>query len=125
MPTYDYHCDECGNRFDAWQKMTDEPLTVCPKCAGHVHRVIHPTGILFKGSGFYSTDQRGSTASAQPTPAEPATAGATSAAGEKPAVKAAESSSTSAGESGGQTSAAASASAPSSSSTSPQSKAAR
>ena len=74
MPTYDYHCDVCGNRFDAWQKMTDEPLAVCPKCAGHVHRVIHPTGILFKGSGFYSTDQRGATESAKPAPPEPAAA---------------------------------------------------
>ena len=77
MPTYDYMCKLCGNRFDAWQKMTDEPLSVCPKCAGHVHRVIHPTGILFKGAGFYSTDQRG--AAAKPAPAEEAPAAAASA----------------------------------------------
>jgi hypothetical protein len=40
------------------QRMSDEPLTDCPECEGHVHRVIQPVGIIFKGSGFYITDNR-------------------------------------------------------------------
>jgi putative FmdB family regulatory protein len=67
MPTYDYLCESCGKRFDAWQKMSDDPIAVCPDCAGHVHRVIHATGVLFKGSGFYSTDHRGPSAAAAST----------------------------------------------------------
>jgi putative FmdB family regulatory protein len=59
MPTYEYACKTCGNRFEAWQKMTDEPLTECPKCHSEIHRVLFPAGVVFKGSGFYSTDSRG------------------------------------------------------------------
>jgi putative FmdB family regulatory protein len=91
MPTYDYLCESCGNRFDVWQKMTDDPITLCPKCAGHVRRVIHPAGIVFKGSGFYSTDQRGAS-SAPSTPASsdaPAASTSTGESGGKPAEVAA------------------------------------
>ena len=56
MPTYEYACRECGHRFEAWQHMTDDPLTVCPKCNGAIHRVLFPAGIVFKGSGFYKTE---------------------------------------------------------------------
>ncbi len=66
MPAYDYRCQACGNRFDVWQKITDDPIQVCPKCSGHVQRIIHATGIVFKGAGFYSTDQRGATTAALP-----------------------------------------------------------
>lgn len=59
MPTYEYACKTCGNRFEAWQKITDEPLTECPKCHHEIHRVLFPAGVVFKGSGFYSTDNRG------------------------------------------------------------------
>lgn len=65
MPTYDYLCEVCGNRFDAWQKFSDDPITVCPKCAGHVRRVIHPVGLVFKGGGFYINDTRGSGSTAR------------------------------------------------------------
>lgn len=58
MPTYDYVCETCGNRFEQWQKMTDEPTTICPTCGGPVHRVIYPVGLVFKGGGFYKTDNR-------------------------------------------------------------------
>jgi len=65
MPIYDYACDQCGHRFEARQSFADEPLTVCPECQGHIRRVIHPSGIIFKGSGWYVTDSRDSkTASA-------------------------------------------------------------
>lgn len=58
MPTYVYRCEQCGHRFEAWQHMADDPLTTCPECQGAIHRVLFPAGIVFKGSGFYSTDHR-------------------------------------------------------------------
>ena len=58
MPMYVYKCDECGNHFEQLQKFSDKPLKVCPRCKGHVKRVIHPTGIVFKGSGWYINDSR-------------------------------------------------------------------
>lgn len=56
MSTYEYLCRHCGHRFEAWQKMTDDPLTTCPKCGESIHRVLYPAGIVFKGSGFYKTE---------------------------------------------------------------------
>lgn len=56
MPTYEYQCKNCDHRFEIWQKMIDEPLTVCPECKGTIRRVLFPAGIVFKGSGFYKTD---------------------------------------------------------------------
>src|ERR1700730_8633591 len=56
MPTYEYLCQTCSHRFETWQKMTDEPLTQCPECGNHIRRVLFPAGVVFKGSGFYSTD---------------------------------------------------------------------
>ena len=58
MPTYEYLCKTCGHRFETWQKMSDEPLTVCPNCGATIHRVLFATGVVFKGSGFYSTETR-------------------------------------------------------------------
>lgn len=58
MPIYLYECDSCGVRFERLQRMSQDPLTDCPECEGHVHRVIQPVGIIFKGSGFYITDNR-------------------------------------------------------------------
>jgi putative FmdB family regulatory protein len=62
MPTYEYECESCGIRFDRMQHFSDEPLKDCPECGGPVHRLIQPVSIIFKGSGFYSTDHRGSSA---------------------------------------------------------------
>jgi putative FmdB family regulatory protein len=56
MPTYEYLCKTCNHRFEQWQKMTDDPLEICPECGGHIRRVLYPAGIVFKGSGFYKTD---------------------------------------------------------------------
>jgi putative FmdB family regulatory protein len=66
MPTYTYECDECGVRFDAWQRFSDDPITVCPECGGHAHRVPQPVGILFKGSGWYIKDSKGQSSLATP-----------------------------------------------------------
>ena len=56
MPTYEYLCQACSHRFEQWQHMTDDALTICPECGGHIRRVFFPAGIVFKGSGFYKTD---------------------------------------------------------------------
>ena len=58
MPTYEYVCASCGNHFDTVQSFSDPPLERCEICGGQLRRVFHPAGILFKGSGFYSTDNR-------------------------------------------------------------------
>ena len=57
MPTYEYKCLKCGV-FDHDQKLADHSLTKCPKCGGHVKRLISSAGIVFKGSGFHVTDYR-------------------------------------------------------------------
>jgi putative FmdB family regulatory protein len=59
MPTYTYECEDCGVRFDTRQKFSDDPITVCPECDGHTHRVPQAVGIVFKGSGWYAKDSRG------------------------------------------------------------------
>jgi len=56
VPIYEYQCDDCGAVVEAFQKMSDDPLTVCEKCGGPLHKVLHPVAIHFKGSGFYTTD---------------------------------------------------------------------
>ena len=58
MPTYSYACTECGNRFNAVQAFTDDPLTSCPKCSGRLRKLFNSVGVVFKGSGFYRTDSR-------------------------------------------------------------------
>ncbi len=59
MPTYDYKCTECGHEFELFQSMTDEPVKTCPICRGKVERLIGGgAGLIFKGSGFYTTDYR-------------------------------------------------------------------
>lgn len=75
MPTYTYECEECGVSFEARQKFSDEPITVCPECGGHTHRVPQAVGIVFRGSGWYAKDSKGSNNLAVPpkkesTPAE-------------------------------------------------------
>ena len=64
MPIYEYECESCGTHFDKLQSMKDAPLRQCPECSGSVHKVFHPAGIIFKGSGWYITDSRKSTSSA-------------------------------------------------------------
>ena len=58
MPTYGYRCSSCGHQFEILQKMSDAPLTTCPKCQGKLTKVIYPTGIIYKGSGYYTTDYK-------------------------------------------------------------------
>ncbi|MFD4763502.1 FmdB family zinc ribbon protein [Streptomyces sp. NPDC058439] len=66
MPTYQYQCTECGEGLEAVQKFTDDALTVCPSCEGRLKKVFSAVGIVFKGSGFYRNDSRGSSSSSAP-----------------------------------------------------------
>lgn len=68
MPTYVYECEDCGVRFERLQAYSDAPLRDCPECCGHVHRVIQPVGVIFKGSGFYVTDNKGKSSTGMPAP---------------------------------------------------------
>lgn len=70
MPIYEYLCDDCGLRFDKMQSFKDAPLEECPNCGGPVHRVIQPVGVIFKGSGFYVTDNRSKSSTMPPSKRE-------------------------------------------------------
>ena len=60
MPTYEYRCTSCEHEFVTRQKMTDEPLTVCPHCEKEtLKKIINPTGFILKGEGWYVTDFKG------------------------------------------------------------------
>ncbi len=59
MPTYEYECTVCHHRFDEFQRLTEPPLTTCPKCRGQLRRLVSAgVGLIFKGSGFYCTDYK-------------------------------------------------------------------
>ena len=62
MPTYDYLCKECGEKFEHFQSMSSSPLETRPDCKVkncNVERIISGgTGLIFKGSGFYLTDYK-------------------------------------------------------------------
>ncbi|NKI43339.1 FmdB family zinc ribbon protein [Streptomyces physcomitrii] len=95
MPTYQYQCTECGEGLEAVQKFTDDALTECPSCQGRLKKVFSAVGIVFKGSGFYRNDSRGSSSSSSPASKPAADSGA------KSADSAASSGSSSSGSSGG------------------------
>ncbi len=74
MPKYQYRCNDCGADLEVQQKFTDDALTVCPECQGDLRKVFGAVGVVFKGSGFYKTDnrasQKSSSSSSAPKPAE-------------------------------------------------------
>ncbi len=88
MPIYGYRCQSCQREFEVQQRMSDPPQAACTDCGGAGTRLFYPTGILFKGSGFYKTDSRSTAAAgggAKPAsdgeaskPAAPASDGETS-----------------------------------------------
>lgn len=90
MPTYTYRCTNCGHQFEARQRMMDDPLTECPECEGKIRRVVNSVGVVFKGKGFYVTDNRGKKSQA-PSP----TSGKKEESGTKDASKSSESKSSS------------------------------
>jgi putative FmdB family regulatory protein len=58
VPTYDYQCRSCGSVAEVIHSMLEDGPSVCERCGGELRRVLYPTGIIFKGSGFYRTDSR-------------------------------------------------------------------
>jgi len=58
LPKYQYRCNDCGADLEIQQKFTDDTLTVCPECQGDLRKVFSAVGVVFKGSGFYKTDNR-------------------------------------------------------------------
>ncbi|MFF4834661.1 FmdB family zinc ribbon protein [Streptomyces sp. NPDC001315] len=78
MPTYQYQCTECGEGLEAVQKFTDDALTECPNCGGRLKKVFSAVGIVFKGSGFYRNDSRGSSSSSSPATSKPSTSSSSS-----------------------------------------------
>jgi len=64
MPTYEYKCKGCEEAFEIFQKISEDPLKSCPVCGGELKRIISGgAGIIFKGSGFYTTDYKNSSSS--------------------------------------------------------------
>ncbi len=78
MPTYVYRCDQCGDVIERRQSFQDPPLTQCEACHGRLQRVLQPVGIIFKGSGFYSTDYRAGASSSTNGSSEKSESGAAS-----------------------------------------------
>ena len=71
MPIYAYRCESCGVHFERHQSFTDAPLKRCPECnKNSLRKVIGPVGVVFKGSGFYSTDNRSTSGLATPAKKE-------------------------------------------------------
>ena len=56
MPVYEYRCKDCGRTHEIEHGFNDVRPTQCPSCSGHLVRVFHPVGVVFKGSGFHKTD---------------------------------------------------------------------
>jgi putative FmdB family regulatory protein len=83
VPTYDYQCRSCGSVTEVIHSMLEEGPSVCERCGGELRRVLYPTGIIFKGSGFYRTDSR-SGASTRSSETKAPTGDATSSAESKP-----------------------------------------
>ncbi len=72
MPTYEYACTQCGQHVEVFQRFSEPPLQTCGVCGGSLRKVFHPAGIVFKGSGFYATDNRStSTSKTSDRPSEP------------------------------------------------------
>jgi putative FmdB family regulatory protein len=80
LPTYDYRCRDCGNTIEVIHSMLEDGPSTCERCGGPLQRILHPAGIIFKGSGFYKTDSRaaasgsGSDSSGTPKTSKPADA---------------------------------------------------
>lgn len=61
MPIYEYQCEQCGSVEEALQKISDKPLTKCPRCSGKLHKLISHSSFHLKGTGWYVTDYAGKT----------------------------------------------------------------
>ncbi len=86
MPTYGYRCTKCGHELEVLQKITDPPLKTCPECGGELAKKVYAAGVIFKGSGYYTTDYKNSKSSSDSGTSNGSESGA-----DKPAEKAADS----------------------------------
>lgn len=59
MPIYEYQCSACGQTVEKWQKLSEDPLTVCTACGGTLQKIISNCAFHLKGSGWYVTDYAG------------------------------------------------------------------
>ena len=73
MPIYEYECRKCGAHVEAFQKVSDKPLTKCRKCGGKLEKKISAPAIQFKGSGWYVTDYAGKTTKSEKSESESST----------------------------------------------------
>lgn len=90
MPIYEYECEKCNKHFEVMQKITDESLTTCSDCKGHLKKMISSTSFVLKGTGWYATDYASNKGSAPKTtaPQKPKNSTATTATAEtKPSQK--------------------------------------
>ena len=62
MPAYDFRCVECSTICEVTRRSSDDSAVLCPECGGATKQVFHLVGVHFKGSGFYNTDSRTSSA---------------------------------------------------------------
>ncbi|HWF56907.1 MAG TPA: FmdB family zinc ribbon protein [Candidatus Dormibacteraeota bacterium] len=86
MPHYGYRCQSCQREFETLQRMADPPQAACPDCGGAGTRLFYATGILFKGSGFYKTDSRATSAASSSAADSSKPAGDGAGASAKPAA---------------------------------------
>lgn len=70
MPTYEYTCKGCGETIEVFQSFSEKPLRKHRECGGDLQKVFHARGVVFKGSGFYSTDSRSSSSKKKDEPAK-------------------------------------------------------
>jgi len=57
MPLYEYYCETCKKVYEIEQRISEEPIRICPNCgSGRFKRIISPTSFVLKGSGWYKTD---------------------------------------------------------------------
>lgn len=65
MPIYEYHCNGCKKTFERFQKMSDDPVAICPDCKGKVKRLISQTSFSLKGGGWYKDGYSSASSSSQ------------------------------------------------------------
>jgi putative FmdB family regulatory protein len=87
VPTYQYACTECDHAFEQFQSFSEDSLTVCPRCEGRLRKVFNAVGVVFKGSGFYRTDNRSDSKSASTPAASTTSSDATSGSATKTETK--------------------------------------
>jgi putative FmdB family regulatory protein len=78
VPTYQYACTDCDHAFEQVQSFSEDSLTTCPQCEGRLRKVFNAVGVVFKGSGFYRTDNRSDSKSSSATTPATSTSDSTS-----------------------------------------------